>query len=811
MLEQFVRDVRFGFRTLRKSPGFAISAVLSLALGIGATTALFSVIYGVILNPFVYAHPETLYSFYVAEPDRDYHFYPETPDQYVELAERNHVFSDILGSTISDVFWTGTGKPQRLRGNFVTVNTFGAMGVSPLVGRYITPTDGKTGAEPVAVLGYKFWIEQFGGDPKVLGRHLRLNDRVRTVVGVMPRRFMWRGADVYLPVVLERGKANEGVHYAFLVGRMKPGVTEAQASADLHPIFDDILQAQRGRPAKHFRVELRDFYETFPSGIRRSLWILFGAVGLLLLIACTNVSSLLLARAAARGREMAIRGSLGASRPRILIQLLTESLLLAFTAGILGALLAFGDLRSILSIVPPDTIPAEAEIALNIPVLIFTLAISLGATLIFGLAPALQASRIDFAETLKASGRGISGAFHERRMRNVFVQVEIALTVILLVAASLVIRTLLQLEQIRFATDPNKILTIDLPLPERRYPTIDQRNAFFRQLLDRVRAIPGVQSVELNAFVHPFAYIGSSVKIPGSPVDDKSASVVSQVTPGYVRLLGAKLVAGRNLTDADVDSARHVAVANERFVKLYFANRHALGATIHLVDFGSAPQSLKDDSFQIIGVAADLRNRGLQRETMPEVYIPYTVTGFVASRDATLMATAAYPVEDLVKPIESALAGVDPDQPATSVLTMQALLNRWGFAEPRFSVFLFGIFAGLGLLLAAVGIYAVINYSVVRQTHEIGVRMALGAQRTSVLTMILKAGGRLVLSGGLFGVLTSLVATRILQSMIWGVSPFDPFSFVTVIALVFVVGLIASIVPAVRGSRLDPMNALRYE
>ncbi|MBV9498131.1 MAG: ABC transporter permease [Acidobacteriaceae bacterium] len=807
--EQILQDIHFGVRSLRKTSGFATSAILSLALGIGATTAIFSVIYGVILDPFPYSHPETLVSFYANIPSRNFYFQPETPNDYIELKQNTHVFSDLISSTISDVVWTGTGEPLRLRGNYVTVNTFQVMGVKPQIGRYITPGDGEPQAPAVAVLGYKFWMRQFGGDPNVIGREMRLNDKVRTIVGVMPRRFMWRGADVYLPIVFQRGRFVEDVRFIFIMGRLKPGATEAEAKTDLHPIFEDMITRSSGEHVTKFRIVVNNFYETFPSDIRQSLWILFGAVGVLLLIACVNVSSLLLARSAARGRELAVRASLGAGRLRLVRQLLTESTVIGIAAGALGVLFAYGGLHAILSIVPPNTIPDESVITLNLPVLLFTLAVSLSAALLFGLAPAFHAGRADVAGALKSGGRGVSGAFGEARLRNIFVIAEVALATILLVGASLMIRTLFRIEQIQVGTQPEHVLSMEIPLPDRRYATRGARNTFFLNLLDRVRRVPGVESVALNQSVHPFVYFGTNVTVPASAVRTKTRAVVSQISSGYPEIVNARLLQGRLLTPDEIRSARRFAVVNEKFAKFFFPKGNALGQAVQLLELHPPPDTTTE-AFEIVGVVGDLPNRGLQRETSPEVYIPFTMSGY-AELSAILLVKSAVPVMNLVKPIEAQIHGLDPDQPVMEVRSLRQWLDMRGYSEPRFSVFLFGVFASLGLLLAALGIYAVINYSVLRQTQEIGVRVALGAQRSRILSMVVGSGAKLLGIGAVFGLVGSISTAYFLRSMIWGVSPFDPVSFGAVIAVLFAIGLLACVRPALRASRVDPIEALRYE
>jgi putative ABC transport system permease protein len=408
-IEQFRRDVQFGIRGLARSPGFTVVAVMSLALGIMATTAIYSVLHAVVLDPFPYKDVDNLMSVRVSNAALRGFRTGYSVDQFLEIAERNSIFEGVIASTVSDVLWTQDGDPQRLRGNHGTFNTFDVMGVPAIVGRTPSSADARAGAEPVVVLGYRFWQRQFGGDPKVLGRQLRLNDTVRTVIGVMPKRFMWRGADVYLPVTFERGRITEGVRNVHLLGRLKPGVTEAKAEADLAPIIADLKKREPAQFPDQWRVGLLPFKQTFRSGIASDVWVLLGAVGLLLLIACANVSSLLLSRAAARQREMTVRTALGASRARLVSQLLTESLILSLLAGTVGTMLAYGGLPAILSLVPPGTIPDESEIALNTPVLLFALVVSALTSVVCGLAPALHPSPRHLANTIREDRRCLSG------------------------------------------------------------------------------------------------------------------------------------------------------------------------------------------------------------------------------------------------------------------------------------------------------------------------------------------------------------------------------------------------------------------
>ena len=802
-----MQDIRFGVRNLSKSPGFTALAVLSLALGIGASTAIYSVVYAVVLNPFPYKDVDTLMSVKVWEPGKQGYRTGYTTDQFLEIAERNSIFEAVIASTISDVLWSGQGEPQRLRGNHVTRDTFSVMGVPPLLGRVLVPSDFAADSPPVCVLGYRFWQRQFGGAPSVLGRQLRLNDTVRTVVGVMPRPFMWRGADVYIPITLRRGQEVEGVRYVHLLGRLKPGVTEAQAEADLGPIIQELKRIAPDQFPEKWRVGLLSFLETFPSAIRQALWILFGAVGLLLLIACANVSNLLLVKAAGREREIAVRAALGASRLRLIRQLLSESLLVALGGGLVGVALAYGALKAILAIVPSGTIPDEAVIAINPDVLLYTLGICALTALIFGLAPALHSCSAELASPLKGAGRGLTGGLRQRWIRSGLVVVEVALSLVLLVAASLMIRTVMAMGSLDLGIRTDRLLTMRIPLNQQRYPDPARRILFFQDLLDRVAAVPGIDAVGLNTGMHPLGNWGVPVEIVGSTAQDRRPVLVHQVNEDYTRTFGIPLLQGRLFTRNEVAGKQHLAFVNQAFVRRYLTDAQSLGRILRFPQLRGAPFNVADDSFQIIGVVQDTTNRVLANEVSPEVYLPFTITG-LADRLVVLTRIDPAAVADAVR---KQVYATDPEQPVTDVRTIQAIFDEFIFAEPRFNLVLFSVFAGLGLALAVVGVYGVISHSVSQQTQEIGVRIALGAGFGDIVRMVVTAGLKLLVVGIALGLAGGAAATRLLREQIWNVSPFDPLSFTLVSIVLLVVGIQACLWPALRAARTDPVIALRLE
>ena len=807
VLSSFAQDVRIGARNLAKTPRVTGLAMVSLALGIMATTAIYSVVHAVVLDPFPYRDVDQLASVRVLNANAGSRT-GYTTDQFLEIAARSTIFEGVIASTISDILWTGAGDPQRLRGNYGTFNTFQVMGVPPLVGRTPDADDARPGAPPVVVLGYRFWQRQFGGDPGVIGRTLHLNDRVRTIIGVMPKRFMWRGADVYLPIAFERGRVVEGVRNVHLLGRVRAGVSEAQAEADLRPIIADLQRTEPAQFSTPWRVGLLSFKETFPSSIGEALWILFGAVGLLLVIACANVSNLLLAKASVRQREMAVRAALGASRGRLVRQLLTESVILAVGAGVLGVALAFAGLGAILAVVPPGTIPDESEIALNLPVLLFTVLVSALTSIVCGLAPALQMTPRDLANPLREGGRGVAGSVRQAVLRNGLVIAEVALSLMLLIGAGLMLRTFVAVQRVDPGVQTDRVLTLRVPLPDTRYPTPARRVAFFQELLGRLAAVPGVVAAGVNTNVgHPFGNWGQSIAIVGDGQANSQPVAIQQVNPDYAKALGIEAVQGRLFTDSEAASQQHLAFVNQTMVQERFGGRSPIGRLIRIPRLREPPFALADDAFQVVGVVKDTRNASLTNQIDPEIFLPFTLLGMTRSVVVLTQTDPAATTRAIVQQVYA----VDKDQPVSQVRTIDTLLQEGVYAGPRFNLALFSVFAVMGLLLAVVGVYGVMSTAVAQQTHEIGVRMALGADAWAIAGMIVRRGAGLLLAGTACGLLGSVATARVLARQIWNVSPFDPVAFGVVSLIVLAAGLQACVWPARRAARVDPMVALRQE
>jgi putative ABC transport system permease protein len=803
LLAELGQHVRGGLRTIARSPGFAITAVLSLALGIGATTTIFSVVHAVVMDPFPYKDPDHLVSVSVVGPDGRANWSTYTIDEYVALTETTgSVFEGVIASTINDVEMTGTGSPERLRGNYVSPNTFDVMGVPALLGRTSGVGDAAPGAPPVAVLGHRFWQRYFGGDPAVIGRTLRLNGTPRTVVGVMPRRFMWRGADVYVPTPYRRGEAIDGVRTVHVMGRLRPAVTAARVESELRPAIEALRAASPDRYAPQFRLQVRTFGETFASDLGPVLGVLLAAVGLLLLIACGNVSNLQLARATAREREMALRASLGAGRWRLVRQLLTESAVLAVAGGLLGIGLARLSLWAVTAVIPPGTIPDESHVRLNTPVLLFALGIAAVSTLVFGLAPAWRLARTDASQVLR-DGRSAGAGARHARLRGGLVAAELALAVVLLVGTGLMARTLIGMQQIPLGFDPTRVLTMRVPLPDTRYPEPTDRFRFIQALLERVQALPGVAAAAVDSGLPFLGGRGSTIGVPGRPPDERG-SLVHETTERAFDIRRLTLRGGRRLERADITATRRVGVVNRAFAERYFGTASPVGQTVRLDYLARPPIEDPNPSVEIVGVVDDVRNVGV-RAPVPEIYVPIGLNG----NRANLLVEGHVPPATLERAIRAEIAALDPEQPVTDVRTLDVVIDEAIYATPRFSLLLLGAFALAGLLLAVVGVYGVMAYTVAQQRTELGVRMALGATRRDVLRLVFARGGRIVAAGAVAGIVLAIGATQILKAQLWETSPLDPLAYVAVTALLAVTGLGACLAPALRAARTPPMTALR--
>jgi predicted permease len=797
-----IADLTFALRQIHRFPVVAATAVLSLALGIGSATAVFSVVHGVVLDPFPYKDVASLMSIRVSEPGQRGGRTGYTVDQFLDLREHSSIFDGVTVSTISDVFWTGRPVPERLRGNHTTYDGLQIMGVPALAGSIFTEAD--RGSE-VCVLGFRFWQRQFAGDHSVIGRTLLLNGKARTVIGVMPPRFMWRGADVYLPLDFRRGAALEGVQFVHVLGRLKPGVTAARADADLRPIIDDMKRRAPASFPSEYRVGLLSFADTFPSGITDVLWVLFAAVGLLLLITCANVSNLLLAHSFHRSWEMAIRVSLGAARRRLIRQLLTESTVVALLGGMLGVALAWAGMKGILAMVPQFTIPDEADVRLNLPVLAFAAVVSMATSIFFGLLPALQTAQADVVEPLKAGGRTGTGR-RESRLSGGLVVTEVALSLMLLVAAALMVRSLLRVTAADYGVETHGVLVARIPLDPSRYPLPERRAAFATELIDRLKNVQMVESAAVNTGYHPFGNAAAPVVVPA--ITDARPVTIHSISADYPRVFRIPLRRGRLLDDTDVRSRRSLAVVSEGFVRRYLPGRDPLGATFRVPRLAEPPFSLSSDGFQIIGVVGDTTG-AFTREVRPEIYIPYTLAA-PANFGVLLRPRSGDPAA-LVSTLRAALAAIDRDQPIMDAEPVDRFIARFVSAGPKFNVVLFGVFGTLGLVLVTVGIYGVIANSVARRTREIGIRVALGATMADVVGLVVGTGARLIALGLLLGVAGGLATARYLETLLRGGSAYDPVSTLAVIALLAFTGVLASWLPARRAAKIPPMDALRAE
>lgn len=814
-LETLVQDLRYGLRQLRRNPGFAAVAVVTLALGIGANTAIFSAVNAVLLRPLPFFQPERLVSVISAQIPRMRGREASYPD-VLDWRARNHVFGQMAVFRTENFTLTGMGEPEHVPGAVVSANLFSTLGVAPVLGRSFVPEDDRPGSANgtnTVILSHGFWQQEFGSDLQVVGRRIDLDGRLYTIVGVAPSGFqfpiqsepvaLWTTIAVDMPHGGNGMAAERGAHYLDVIARLKSGVSIAQAQGEMRVI---VRTMNKEHPNIHPRAaRIMPLLDGLAGPARPALLILLGAVGCLLLVACANVANLLLARAATRQREMSIRAALGASRGRVIRQLLTESVLLSLTGGALGLLVGLRGVNVLIRIIPVD-IPRLSQAGLDGRVLVFTAAVSLLTGILFGLAPAFSRSEFALSESLKESGRGLSEGRRRTRTHGVLVVGEMAMALVLLTAAGLLIRSFLSLERVHPGFDPHHVLSVRLDSPP--HVSHARQFAFFSQILQRVRDLPGVRSAS-GIFGLPFSEVNANTgfAIEGRPVAEGNRPVTNYmaVAPNYFRTLGIPLRDGRDFTAHDNLNAPPVAIINETLAKRFFPGENPIG---HRIQPGiSNGYGDKEPMREIVGVVGNVKLQSLASGPESECYVPLAQSPLGLM--TLVVRTSGDPMQ-VVPALRTVIASANKNMTGYNIKTLDELVGK-SVAQPRFVTLLLGLFAGLAMLLAAVGLYGLIAYSVAQRTHEIGVRMALGAQKRDVLKHIVGQGFKLTLIGVSIGITVALVLTPLLGSQLYGVKPTDPVTFTAVALALLGVALLACYIPARRAARIDPMVALRHE
>jgi len=805
-METLIQDLRYGIRMLARKPGFTLIAVITLALGIGANTAIFSVVNAVLLRPLAYKEPDRLIRIWESNPARNWPEFSASVPNFKDWQQQQSVFEQVAAQELSTFNLTGTGEPERIPAASVTANLFLTLGVSPVMGREFLPEEEQAGRHRVVLLSHGLWQRRFGSDPTMIGKPVQLNGESYEVIGIMPADFRFTGTrELWVPLVLDPARqswrADRTNHTLMVFARLKPDVTLEQADADMQAIAGR-LEQQYPQSNAGWSVRLRTFNDwLIPEAIRRSVLVLLAAVGFVLLIACANVANLLLARAGAREREMAIRAALGASRLRVMRQLLTESLLLAGLGGLAGVLLALWGV-DLIAVNDAMNIPRLNQTRLDGRVLGFTLVVSVMTGLIFGLVPAWRAVKINLTETLKEGGRsGSSGARH--RLRSALVIGEVALSLVLLVSAGLMMRSFARLQNVPLGFAPENVMTMQINLPPSKYGENAQRVDFFDQLLERLRAVPGV--VETAAITGVPLSDGNwamEVTLEGRDGATNEAPLSADtraVTPNYFRTMGIPLLQGRDFTEQDRGDAPLTMIVSEKFASRYWPGENPIGRRFR--------PGTNNPFGTVIGVVGNVRNLSLEDEGRPAFYFSY---GHIGMPALTLTVRTTARPETLTAALRTQVASLDADLPIFNIRTMEQRVTD-AAGQPRFQTVLLGIFSVVALLLAAIGLYGVMSFLVRQRTHEIGLRMALGAQSRDVLGLVIRQGLLLTLVGVAIGLAAAFGLTRLMKSLLYGVSATDPLTFAVIALLLTAVALLACYIPARRAMKVDPMVALRYE
>ncbi len=804
-----VHNLRFGFRLLAKNLGFTSVALLALTLGIGANTAIFSVVYATLLAPMPYPNPDQLVMVWSKINGNNNGV---SAGDFLDWKNQNKLFQNMIAWTGGSFSLSTGGHPEQIRARIVSPGSFDMVGEPLKLGRDFLPEEGQVGRDHVVVMTHKLWVERFGSDPKIIGQKIRMNGEPYTVVGVLaagqPDRLE---SHLFVPLAFKPDQINHDFHWLLVMGRLKPGVTLQQANADMDSVTRHIAEiypvSNKGWGASVEQLQ-NDFIS--PELIK-NIWLLMGAVAFILLIACVNVANLLLARGTVRQKEIAVRASLGATRRQLFAQFLTESLALSTIGGVLGIGLAWAMLKVIVVMMPPFTLPSEADVRLNLPVLFFTLAASLLSGILFGCAPAFQTTRMNLSDTLKEGGRSASSS-GRHGLRRGLVVVEFALALTLLAGAGLVIHSFWKLSRVDLGFRQDHILTFGLPVPNDRFSKPEQINAFYRQLLEKIGALPGISSISVSTGM-PLqgTNFGMPFSIVGQPVGDLSSrpgAGFTMVTPEYFRTFGISISKGRVFTSQDLAGNVPVAIVNDAFVKKYLSNLDPLKQRLSIEQLIPGQTKLGPPlEWQIVGVYHNVHNGGIRGDGFPEVNVPFSQSPWPQA--AIAVRTAGDPAS-MTKSIAAVVLSIDPDLPLDQVKTMDQIVDE-SLSGDRFGTVLFGSFAAVALLLAAIGIYGVMSFAVAQRTHEIGLRIALGAGPAQVLRLVLGEGILLALGGLLLGLGGTYFVGRLMKSLLYQVNAMDPTAISAVTAVLLLCALLACYIPARRATQVDPMVALRDE
>jgi predicted permease len=809
-MDNLIRDVRFALRTMARKPGFTAIAIIIMALGIGANTAIFSLVRAVLLRPLPFANPDQLVMVW---EDAAFIGFPKNtpaPANYADWKARNEVFDDMAAMTERDFNLTGDGEPEKVYAYAVTASFFPLLGVEPLLGRVLTPEDDRPEAIKVVVISYPLWQSRYGGQTSIVGRDILLNDEKYTVVGVMPRGFQFLDPDMRIWVpsgFTAESLANRDSHYLQVVARMKPGVTLDEANSNIKTIQ---AQIERDYPNDGGRLgaNVISLREELAGETRRPLIVLLVAVAFVLLIASANLANLLLSRALGRSKEVAVRTALGATRGRLVRQLITESVLLSFAGGVAGVVVAIWSFEFLRLLIPPG-LSLFVNLRIDAMVLVFTLVLAVITGMIFGLAPALQSSRVDLNEALKQGGGRTSLSTGHRRLQSAMIVIEVALAMVLLVGAGLLIKTFAHLRDQYTSLHAESVLALRTQLPESRYKEPQRRFTFYQQVLERVTALPGVAAAAYTTSV-PLDWKGGTngISIEGRAVERGVFYDANhrQISPDYFKAMGLALKQGRSFNDGDNQQAMPVAIVNETMAREFWPGENALGKRFKL----GGPDS-KEPWIAIVGVVADIKQMGAEAQVKAEMYMPYQQVAnqpWYAPRD--LVIRASVEPMSLVPTVTARIHEVDVDQPVSNIRTMKEVLGK-EFGQRETGTTLLGVFAALALLLAAIGLYGVLSYFVSQRIPEFGVRMALGAQSRDILWLVLKRGMGLAMLGLAIGTAAAFMLTRLMQSLLFEVSASDPIVFGMIALLLAAVAFAACVIPARRAMKIDPMVALRYE